>query len=50
MRFSVRANVGEASGILDASDLPGIGIRPAPAFFELDRVIVEQQIHWNGRY
>ena len=49
MRFGMRANIGEAGGILDARDLPGIGVCPAAAFLEFDSVIVEQQVDWNGR-
>jgi hypothetical protein len=48
MRFRMRPHVGEARGILDARDLSGIGIRPAPAFLEFNRLIIEQQVDWNG--
>ena len=48
MRFGMRVDVGEARGILDASDLPGIGICPAAAFLEFDGVIVEQQVDRDG--
>ena len=48
MSFGMRTDVGEACGILDARNLPGIRVCPAPALLELHGVIVEQYVDWNG--
>jgi len=49
MRLGMSANIGEARRVFNARNLPGIGIRPAAAFFEFDSMIVEEQINRNRR-
>jgi hypothetical protein len=50
MRLGMRAHIGEADRILDARNLPGIRIRPTPALFQLNHVIVEEQIDRDGGF
>src|SRR5258706_4015153 len=47
--FGVGADVGEAGRIGHAGGLDGVGVGPALALLEFDRVVVEQLIDGNRR-
>jgi hypothetical protein len=50
MRLGMRPHIGKARGIFNARNLPRIRIGPPPALLELHHMVIEQQIHRDGRF